>query len=285
MDLYETLLISKPNNQPALFIKFRTLLIRAALFVGFMVLWIWLFSGNPWKSWKQADCVDFFCEYSVGAGNVQQPSNAFSGLIFIWVALWLLFHVEICDAEFAQAQGAIWLLLAFVLILRTAGSFFYHATETLSGERLDSVSAVLLVAFLSTFSFVRLYIVLFGQDKFELRHYIFLMIVIPQFIFIFILHIFLNHSCGTSWFLIGIYIFAIFAFEFILAFKQWQWPSFKLKFAGGVFLLALVFWIIDNKYWYCNPLGLFQGHALFHILSAVALRLLIGVFLKWDSDC
>ncbi len=43
-----------------------------------------------------------------------------------------------------------------------------------------------------------------------------------------------------------------------------------LLFAGGFFLVGLVFQVLDRKLLLCSRFSIWQGHALWHILSAVA---------------
>jgi len=71
-----------------------------------------------------------------------------------------------------------------------------------------------------------------------------------------------------------------------LIFRQKQSVKFKSLFqAIGIFLLAFVIWTGDIKGWWCDPDNHYiQGHAIWHILNAVAIWFLYLFYKQFEKN-
>lgn len=206
--------------------------------------------------WSPATCFPdaCFCE-AIRDSIVRQPANTWSSLGFVVVALWVAWR----SAARAR-QGLVTLprgevrLLAASLLLVGLGSAFYHASLTFVGQVLD-VSGMYLVA---TF-------ILFHRLGPRLS---------------------LSPVGGALGFtLVNAALMAgqvttpamrrpVFAVVLTLALiVEWRASRAGRRWLGAgtlVMLVAFLFWVLDQQRLLCAPDSLLQGHAVWHLLGALA---------------
>lgn len=225
------------------------------------------FALSPWVGWRPATCLpaDCFCE-TIGEGFVLQPVNTWSSLAFLLAALWVAKRNSGAAGRNQQILGRaeLWLFIT-ALVLVGLGSAFYHASLTFVGQVAD-VSGMYLVA---TFM--------------------------------------LLHRLGPRWKLSPAgAVFGFIGMNAALMAAQVMAPSSRrLVFAllllsalglegvsakagrgwlgGGAALMAMAFviWTLDRERLVCAPESVLQGHALWHVLGAVAT---VCLFRCYEAD-
>jgi hypothetical protein len=56
-----------------------------------------------------------------------------------------------------------------------------------------------------------------------------------------------------------------------------------LKWSLGLFSIAYFIWFLDYSKLLCSPFSIFQGHAVWHVLAAIA-GLLMYFYIDWGLD-
>ena len=201
-----------------------------------------------WDTWRAATCMPdhCFCE-AVRESWIRQPANTWSSLAFVVAGLWMLGQ--------RQAGRVQTYRLGFVLATLAIGlgSAFYHASLSFVGQFWD----VLGMYFLS--GLMLLYRVYRGRAFIS---YLLLMVALAL----------------ALWFvpelrrgLFGLVLLAAIGLE--LGYVRTSKPNIQMGwFWGGLALFGLAFavWILDNARVVCAPQSGLQGHALWHLLGAVA---------------
>lgn len=237
------------------------------------------FANIDWSGWQPATCMpaNCFCEQVRGdaglppsEGGLRQPVNAWSSLAFAWVGVWVMAYVP--DATIANRMRDTRLhpfLFGLSAVVIGLGSAFYHASLTFIGQFFDVFGMYLLSTYMLLFALLRL-----GR------------LSDARFGFVY-----LGIMAGLSIVLIALPDLRRFAFAFILIaaiitevlFMRSRRATMKhnLFIAGvGLFALAFVIWILDNARILCAPASVLQGHALWHLLGAVATALLYFYYLS-----
>lgn len=214
-----------------------------------------------WSDFEPATCMPdaCFCE-AVGDGLIRQPSNTWSNLGFCLVGAFMALEwTRQQSAGGLRSVEAALFALAVFLVGVTSG--LYHASLTFFGQTLDvqSMYLVVLLAFAVNVD------ALAGSRR-----------AVP-------LYVALNVVLGVL--LVTVPVFRRWAFALvilaILVTEVWlrvrrlrQWPLRLLVATMGVQGLAFGIWVLDTRRVVCDPHALVQGHAVWHLLGAVATFLL-----------
>ncbi len=199
---------------------------------------------------------------------VRQPSNTWSGLFAVVFGLLIL---AIADRDRRDAgaaanpmrEGTFYAIFYGALVVFLGpGAMFYHASVTRFGGWLDNLSMILYVTFLLEYTLFRL---LRLDDR------------ISTFAWTYVV---VNVVLGAVAWLVegsGTFVFAIGAglalllevgilLRLIRAVRRELWPW--MAGAAASFGVGFVFWILS---WtggpICDPTSVFQGHAVWHLLS------------------
>jgi hypothetical protein len=129
----------------------------AAMVAGILSGW----PGDPSQCAKPPYC---FCE-TVRAGAVAQPSNTWSNLAFVAVALWIAWDAtrRAQRPDVGQAQSRYLsdsrypAIYAAIVLFMGPGSMFFHAGMTNWGGRVDGVSMYLFILFALSFRVARIW--------------------------------------------------------------------------------------------------------------------------------
>lgn len=203
---------------------------------------------SPWDSWNPASCMPdgCFCEAPRGAW-IRQPADTWSNLAYVVVGIFILRSLYPARRPYA-----------WTLIFLGITSFAFHASLTLFWEWFDVSSMYMLVALLIFDSLRRIFswspaalvpcsLTLTG-----------LMAVVVAFWPVWRREIFMVQA-------------AVGAICELWAMKAAPLAAHRLFFAGlAVFLVSYGIWILDNNRILCSPHSWFQGHAVWHLLCAVA---------------
>ena len=192
-----------------------------------------------------------FCE-AIRSGAIMQPANTWSSLAFVITGAAVLLGARNIQSRFFGA----------ILVFLGIGSAYYHATLTFSGQFID-VLGMYLVATLALFHAI--------DRRAKMRS--------PSLAALYI---------GTNIALASILywlpslrraVFGVIVMFFIILERA---HIRNLIRAAGVLALAFIIWLIDYYRVACNASSVVQGHAIWHILGAVASWLIYTDYLASD---
>jgi Ceramidase len=196
---------------------------------------------------------DCFCE-AIRDALIRQPANTWSSFAFVVAALWVAQRIRTSDrARAALSNAEAWLFIS-ALAFVGLGSAFYHARLTFFGQVLD-VSGMYFVA-----TFILLHrlgprsglppsgsVAAFVTANAALMA---VQVTTPS----------------LRRLLFGVLLGAALAVEWQAARRGRPW----LLRGAALIALAFVIWTLDRERVICAPASLLQGHALWHVLGAIA---------------
>jgi hypothetical protein len=219
--------------------------------------------GAPHPCLARADC---YCEAPRG-GWIRQPANTWSCLAGVFVGLGIAAHSSARRrsgrADQAtnrmQAGGFHPALYACIVVYSGIGAAFFHASLTDWGGKLDMASMILSFGFWLTYNLTRV----FSLSKTQFLALLLgltAVLLVPRVVFdVLGLEIFAG--------LVG----AVLLSEILVARsplriqRTWLWVSLVLYLpALGVWCLSLSGHVL------CEPASLLQGHALWHVITALS---------------
>jgi hypothetical protein len=231
----------------------------------FLKLILWL-ANVKLVSLRPADCFPShcFCE-NIGRGIVRQPIDAYSNVIYVIVGVYIIFHLiyfskdRLKYSKITNLPRKILYVLAFASIAVGFGSFLYHAKFNFLGEQLDDDSMYLVGSFLLLSSFSHF-------KKFAANRFVLSYVLLNIFLEILILIHPLVRGLALG--------------LLIVSMLFWENKNYKLNknkldrsLVTGVllFVFGYAIWILDYTKIFCFPYSIFQGHAVWHILTGLAI--------------
>ncbi len=220
-----------------------------------------------------------FCEAS-RSGLIKQPANTWSNIGFIIVGLTIAWQLSRGTFQsnkniFTQSSFTA-IFFASLAVFLGPGSMAMHATETRAGGFLDMLSMYLVAAFITAYSVQRF----FRLNAFSFS-LIFLFIVgtcvsvqnLPY-------QIPLVGFFGN--FIFGCFIFITVIFEALNSFVRKSTCEIKWGILSiSTLLLAFLIWNLERNFdAFCNPHSLIQGHAIWHLLDALAVYFLFRFYVS-----
>ncbi len=185
-----------------------------------------------------------FCE-AIRAEGIRQPSNSASSFAFVLVAALIIAR---------GSNKAVATLFALTLTFVGIGSAYFHATLSFTGQFLDVLGMYLVatLALLLSINSVR---------KLSATTLISLYIASNALLAI----ILYTAPALRRWIFAGL-IAGIIVAEIRNAESE---RRYLIK-AIGVMAVAFIIWIFDFTRITCSPMSVVQGHAIWHILGAIA---------------
>jgi hypothetical protein len=221
-------------------------------------------TNYSWSSWKPASCMpaNCFCE-AIHRGTVAQPANTWSSFGFVLIGLLVIGQseedVRLRKTNLIRSQRAYPRLFGAALILVGLGSAFYHASLTFVGQFFDVMGMYLIASFIILYNHSRLS-PLTGRS-----------FVIYYLLINFILAVILIQYPALRRYIFGFMILAALVPEYRLRSKKTVMINSRfLQAAWGTLFLAFVIWTLDITKILCHPTSWLQGHALWHLLGAIA---------------
>ncbi len=209
-----------------------------------------------------------WCEQSVCA-VVSEPANTFSNIAY-FVAAFIIYHwTKESKTEFKYASIA--------MILMGSGSFYYHMSNFYISQVLDFVGMFLFVFWLLCLSLIRL-----KFFKFKSAVFFYLLLIIVSILLMHVMYIY--HVPFQS--LIVLAVLSILSIEIKLYLQAKRKYSLKYLITGFLIIgFGELFSILDLTKTVCTPDNhVVQGHAFWHILSAIGLVVAFKHWLSFEND-
>ena len=237
-----------------------------------MVLTIGLFVVGPdWTVYAPASCTASrcFCEMPRIGGLVLQPSNTWSSYGYVFVGLMMIILSRGSDWQTAFSRDAAALFGATAIFVGL-GSAMLHATLSLWGQFFDVAGMYLTSGFMVIYGLARW----FGWSRRS---------AIPVYLGLLAMLLVVLYAMPElrRWLFAVILILAIVV---ELALARPLRPGVQIRhYLNGMALTALAFgiWNLDQQGLVCRPVSLMQGHAIWHLLGAIATWL---TFLYYRSE-
>ncbi|MBU1668599.1 ceramidase [bacterium] len=231
----------------------------------FTLYLLYLYQDLP--HYEMATCMpdQCFCEAINRDSFIKQFSNTFSSFSFVYLGFFIFFKSY--KAPLFQIFGIFAVSIGF-------GSAFFHATLSFLGQTFDIAGIYLLTSFILIYAFYR-------NHKLSIGESIILLVVINL-----ILDLGLLIAPELRRYLVAFMIVVGIGSEVIyikskqpIIHKKW------IKYSIITILLAFVLWVLDISKLLCFPESIFQGHALWHILSTLSIYYLYRYYASEKANC
>lgn len=237
------------------------IIVFLAILGGAVILSLIEFS---WTGWQPANCMpdNCFCE-AIRPGTIAQPANTWSSFGFVLVGLLVIRQsredMRQRKANLLTRQRAYPVLFGMALLITGLGSAFYHASLTFVGQFFDLMGMYFIASFIMLYNISRL-------KTLSGKNFVIVYILINA-----LLAFLLIQYPALRRYIFGAMIFATLWPEYRLRrTRTLVINNFFLQAAWGTLILAFVIWTLDLTKIFCNPTSWLQGHALWHLLGAVA---------------
>jgi len=230
--------------------------ISAAITFGLLMLF-----GPDWSVYEPATCTTTrcFCEMPRDGGLILQPANSWSsfGYAFVGFLMILLARGKDWGSAFPPLAAS---TLGIAAIIVGIGSVLLHATLTLWGQFFDVLGMYLVSGFFLVSAVVKWLRI---PDRRASAYYAILCVVLVTILYM---------MPEVRRWLFGVVLLAAIILE--LAFAR----PLRLQVRAGYYIaglvangIAFVIWNLDQNGQICAPESLLQGHAIWHLLGALAL--------------
>lgn len=199
---------------------------------------------------------------AVRPGLIAQPSNTWSSLGFVVVALLVVVRqargMSVTDRLVVAATPTLRALLAMALLVTGLGSAFYHASLTFVGQTADVAGMYLLSTFVIVYAradarpdAVRRLVTQYVAFNAVL---LVALVLVPE----------LRRQLFAVLLVIGLVM------EYRRGARSTAFAPRALLASAGSLAVAYVIWILDMRHIGPLPTSWVQGHAVWHVLGAVA---------------
>ncbi len=215
-----------------------------------------------WQGWQAAACLSShcFCEGPYWGNSILQPMNTLTALGFLVSAVAMVltdrrsFNNEVVWNSFFKT------IYFGALILLWFGTALFHASLTNIGQWGDGMGLYTVI------TFVGLYFLNLSWKLSKLKFT--LVFVLLNLVAGFFSYQFMQFRLPLFGTFVGLTFFII-----LFRGKDNKYFIYERKYlalAISLFVVGLGFQVADNKLLLCSQFSIWQGHALWHILSAVA---------------
>ncbi|MCU0636456.1 MAG: ceramidase [Gemmatimonadaceae bacterium] len=221
-------------------------------------------SRPDWSAWRPASCLPRCFHEADRGGLVRQPANAASSLAFALLGVLLLRHVRPAPAAVAGSSRPRlrdlpgWAaLFAVSLVVIGVGSALFHASLTFVGQTADVAGMYLLATF--TIVFARLH-----APRGAVRRAVMLYVALNAGLLVGLLVV----PAARRW-LFALLLAVGFALEWSRT-RSAREHTGNLARSVAVLGAAFGVWVLDVFAWPLPAQHWLQGHAIWHLLGAVA---------------
>jgi prolipoprotein diacylglyceryltransferase len=200
-----------------------------------------------------------FCE-QISNGPLAQPSNAWSGLFFVFagIAVLLLACRKTKNHNPLTTRLGYAIVFALILIiLLGGGTFYFHAKLNFLGQYIDGMGISLIA---TSVLFYR-----YGDSHCKFHH------TFGWFVVTNVLAFILVYKFHLARYILGVVLGAVLILEVELRRKyKVEMDSKYLLYALASFIVGFVIWILDIQKIVCDPTSHIQGHAIWHGFVALS---------------
>lgn len=246
--------------------------------------------ADLWSNWLGAGGNSaHFCELNRWNMAIIQPSNTWSNFGFLLVGL-ILISVGIKDHYYKKRHEVNNLIAkhpAFTIFIGAAmihlfiGSFFYHASMTLAFQKLDVTGIYAVVIALFTYNAFKAFPLIKIGNKLHSSHKLLIVLGIALNT-VFFLEIW-KWNINIVFPILALGLFTVTILNMRLGFIRKSYKNYIVSSALTM-LTAASIWILDRSDVLCVPTSVFQGHALWHILCALAVLLIYFYYRSEEFD-
>ncbi len=204
-----------------------------------------------------------FCE-AVRPESLAQPVNALTSLTYVLLGVWALAGGVRRPPD--RPESGLVAAAGLVLVVLGAGSFWYHGTLTFVGQVLDVQGMYLLGVLLVVGALLRRG-VLGARSAIWVYLVTALALLVSQVV-----------SPDSRRVLFAVVLLPGIVLEALPATTGVPWRSrATVPFRVGLVLLVVAygFWLLDSAGVLCDPTSVWQGHGIWHVLTAVAAVLIV----------
>jgi len=271
------------NHRPATFINpfFISLGLTVILIVGFEIMRY----VDMWSHWRGAvGNATHFCELNRFGQNIIQPSNTWSNLGFLIVGL-ICISVAIRDhmynqrhtvSNFLARHPGFSFLIGISSVYLFVGSFMYHASLTWLFQKIDQTGMYAVLLSFFAYNIFKMFPTIrkkTGEVVSSHKLIINITILLNLLFFFFLWKI--GVMIITPVLIVIIFISNLVAMKRVPALRSY---TNNLKLAVASLLIATSIWILDWTNVLCAPQSIFQGHALWHLLTASSILFMYFYF-------
>lgn len=222
---------------------------------------------NFWQNQPLGTAGEFaeYCEHNRMNSLLRQQMNSYSNIGFIFVGFLLIFSCK----EVGRLSQFFTIFYSIFLIILGIGSTYYHASLTIEGQRWDM---------LGTYGIPLSALILSIQGIIAPNNRTFLSILTIVLLF-FLVGYFISPFYNLSSKILPPVFIATAIFTSMYIYKNPHKSTLKTGIVAILSLAAAVFFrTIDVKKIGCDPESLYQGHALWHLLTATSAYLVYRIY-------
>ena len=239
-----------------LFVALALTALAATISIGLLSLF-----GPDWSRFASATCTETrcFCEMPRTGALLLQPANSLSSLGFVFIGFLMILMARSRDwmSAFSPLAASI---LGVAAIIVGIGSVLLHATLTLWGQFFDVLGMYLVGGFFLVSALAKWRSI---PDRRAMIYYALLCIVLVAILYML--------PEVRRW-LFAVILLAAIVLELVHARPLRPQVRTGYYIAGLVAnIVAFTIWNLDQGGQLCAPDSLLQGHAIWHLLGAVAL--------------
>lgn len=235
-------------------------LVLTAVSAAMTIILLMLF-GPDWSRFAAATCTETrcFCEMPRTGSFLLQPANSFSSFGFVFAGFLMILVGRSRDwlSAFPAPAASI---LGVAAIVTGVGSFLLHATLTLWGQFFDVLGMYLVSGFFLIIAIAKWRGI---ADRRAMIYYALLCVILVATLYAL--------PEVRRW-LFAVILLAAITLELVFARPLRPQVRTGYYIAGVVAnIVAFTIWNLDQRGQLCSPESLVQGHAVWHLLGAVAL--------------
>lgn len=199
-----------------------------------------------------------FCEHDAGHFP-RQLTNSLSSFAFVFLGIWSLLSTR--EPMVGTPERKLKPLFAITMLFLGASSFFYHATLSFIGQFLDVFS-------MYTFGLLLLAGALYRAGRVG-GWYAFGGFVFASVVFGVVQYLFpdARRILFVALVLPGIVLEML---PFVTGYRPSSKRVWSIYAGVGIMLVAYLIWTLDQVSAFCAPGSPMQGHAVWHVLTALA---------------
>jgi hypothetical protein len=209
-----------------------------------------------------------YCELNQFSKFLRQPMNSYSNLAFLFFGISVI-GLGLSDYKNKKTGNPLYAFSSYSILQGIyfcylfLGSTYYHASLTWTAQRVDMNATYALTLGLLGYAVFRNLLSFSKQEKY-LQIVVIAALLILNYLFIYI-HLLISSSILLPFLflLVGIQI----AFFLYKNTKQFNTQFLILSIVSMI--VAIVVRTLDVKKIGCDPLSIFQGHALWHLLTGM----------------